>query len=73
MELNRFKACAPPHCQCPEIEIIDGERVCISDDFNGIVVMTQAEFEMIIEWYNRQLKPNVPIPPPAADLASGYR
>jgi hypothetical protein len=62
MEANKFQACAPPHCQCPEIEIIEGDRIIIKDDYRGEVTMTCSEFEMIIKWYNSRSLPAVPAP-----------
>lgn len=48
MSAMKITACAPPRCNCPELEAyetVDGEvRVTITDDYNGVVVMTAEEF-----------------------------
>ena len=51
MEVFKMKACSPPACGCPTLTIeesIDGiQSVVVEDDYNGIVVMTIEEFNML--------------------------
>jgi hypothetical protein len=46
--------CAPPRCSCPEIGIDHAiQKVYISDDYEGKVVLTFEELEILIAIYRR--------------------
>ena len=49
-----YKACAPPHCKCPEI-IFNKENdvVTITDDYNGKVKMTYEQWELMVSFFHR--------------------
>lgn len=47
-DLVKIVACAPPRCQCPELEIdMDTCKIEIRDDFGGRVEMTFEEFSIL--------------------------
>lgn len=52
-EVFRIVACSPPSCGCPELSVeqdVDGnEVVIITDDFNGVSIMSVVEFTILAE------------------------
>ena len=48
MQIIKITACAPPRCNCPEMEIVpEANSVFIKDDYNGCVQMTLDEFAIL--------------------------
>jgi hypothetical protein len=60
--MNVFKACSPPSCSCPELELyqdIDGQDMAaVTDDLNRTAIMTEKEWDMLVTQY-REAKPVV--------------
>jgi len=63
MEKLIIKACAPPACSCPVLEIepnVDGQSlVIITDDYEGTVVMTIVEFAILASKFLEKYKDGV--------------